>query len=295
MLKMRIVEPKSESPELTTGKKSKKKLGIVLLLLLVVAGVATFVFMGRETTPSPTETTQEVTKPSLAAQQTSTETVPITGELRIFTDNEFNVFYNNLLQPGLERVENPPFITGNDIADVRIREIAEARGYRLRASPSEDANIILVDGYQLHAAVADPWESLQSAAAAEGHTMSIVSAYRSVSDQRGLFTARLAAAGATISQVEAGEADDIVDQVLVESSIPGYSKHHTAYTIDLLCEGYIFENFKNSNCNEWLIEDNYRNAKEYGFIPSYPPEADAQGPDPEAWEYVYVGREQLTQ
>jgi len=93
--------------------------------------------------------------------------------------------------------------------------------------------------------------------------------------------------------VAAGAADDKVNTVLITSSIPGYSKHHTGYTLDLLCGGWEFENFKNSPCQKWIIADNYKVAKENGFIPSYPDGADIQGPDPEAWEYVWVGAERL--
>ena len=145
----------------------------------------------------------------------------------------------------------------------------------------------------MQAPVVQAWLGLKSAAATEGLSMSIVSAYRSVSHQRSLFLTRLAATGATIQQVADGLADDKVDSVLVTSSIPGYSKHHTGYTIDILCAGWAFENFKNSPCNSWMIANNYKVAKEHGFIPSYPENADQQGPDPEAWEYVWVGTDVL--
>ncbi len=211
--------------------------------------------------------------------------------LRIFLDNEFKIFYDNLLLPNLEKIENPPSITGNDIADARIRKIAEDRGYRLRSSPI--APLSTVDGTRVQEPVVESWKKLKKAAAEKGLSISIVSGYRSIEDQRALFLQRLAAAGGSVEAVANGEADDIVNKVLITSSIPGYSKHHTGYTLDLLCSGYAFENFKNSPCNDWIIADNYKVAKENGFIPSYPPLADAQGPDPEAWEYVWVGTDLL--
>ena len=127
----------------------------------------------------------------------------------------------------------------------------------------------------------------------DGHNITVISGYRSVERQRSLFLSRLAATGATIKEVAAGTADEKVNQVLITSSIPGYSKHHTGYTVDLLCAGFAFEDFKNSTCNVWISDDNYKLAKQNGFIPSYPPLADSQGPDPEAWEYVYVGTDLL--
>jgi LAS superfamily LD-carboxypeptidase LdcB len=135
------------------------------------------------------------------------------------------------------------------------------------------------------------WNELQSEAAQAGYSMSIVSAYRSVEDQRVLFLSRLNEAGASIVDVINGTADELITSVLVTSSIPGYSKHHTGYTLDLACAGYAFEQFRDSPCYVWMSENNYENAKRFGFIPSYPADADLQGPDPEAWEYVWVGLE----
>lgn len=290
---MRIVEPQSAPAEVKRNK--RKKLPLLLFALLLSLIIASSVYVLREQENPGTEVLVGDDTTILEENFSNDEEFQKTGELRIFTDNEFTVFYNNLLQPDLERVENPPTITGNDDADIRIRSIAEARGYRLRSSPSDTATLVTVDGYQLHARVAEPWEALQQSAADDGLQVSIVSGYRSVESQRSIFTSRLAAAGATIAAVAEGLADDIVDEVLIQSSIPGYSKHHTAYTVDLKCAGFIFEDFKDSPCFTWIAANNYEKAKEHGFIPSYPPEADAQGPDPEAWEYVYVGKELLTQ
>jgi len=211
--------------------------------------------------------------------------------LREFADNDFRIFYDQLLQPGLLPIENSPHIFGDDVADARIREIAESRGYKLRRSPSVE--LASVDGYVVQAPLVQGWKDLKAAAASEGLSLSLVSAYRSVNTQRSLFTQRLKATGATVSQVANGLADDKVNEVLVTSSIPGYSKHHTGYAVDLACAGYGFEGFKNSPCNAWLVANNYKVAKEHGFIPSYPPLADNQGPDPEAWEFVWVGVELL--
>ncbi len=236
-----------------------------------------------ESEPEPSE--QLVEQPSTPVQQPEVD-------LLTFADNDFKLFYDNLKQPGLDTVENPPFIYDNVAADERIQQIAEDRGYKLRSEPS--VQLATVDGYPVQPAIVDPWLALKQAAAADGHTISIVSAYRSISHQRTLFTSRLQSAGATVEQVAAGTVDNKIDSVLVTSSIPGYSKHHTGYTIDILCAGWAFENFKNSPCNEWISANNFEMAKLHGFIPSYPPGATKQGPDPEAWEYVWVGVDLLT-
>jgi D-alanyl-D-alanine carboxypeptidase len=296
---MRIVEPRQQTaPTVKKKRFSKKSILKPLAVLMAVSLIASVGFVLQKkvfnkkadpnsqvlastpTTPENTETPQETLQ---------ADTVKDT--LRNFSANEFKLFYDNLRQPNLEPVENSPIISGNDTADARIRDIAEKRGYRLRSSPS--VTLTAVDGERLQAPAAEAWLKLKEKAVSAGHTMSLVSGYRSESDQRALFLSRLAAAGATIEEVANGKADDLVNKVLITSSIPGYSKHHTGYTFDLQCAGYDFENFKNSPCHDWMAADNYKIAKEFGFIPSYPDGADAQGPDPEAWEYVYVGTELL--
>lgn len=208
-------------------------------------------------------------------------------KFRIFSGNEFRSIYDNLLQPNLDAVDVPPSISGNDVADTRIRQIAEQRGYRLRSSPT--VKMSNIQGYPLQQVVHQPWSAIQASAAKAGLSMRIVSAFRSVEDQRALFLSRLSAQGASIESVAAGQADAAVNEVLVTSSIPGYSKHHTGYTLDIECAGFAFEDFISSPCHDWMQANNYENAKTYGFIPSYPEDASLQGPDPEAWEYVYVG------
>lgn len=289
---MRIVESKYFNHK--TQKKRRKPFFELLLLIIILAigWVLYQQLVGHEKILPENITAQQQLvsekNQNIDVQQPS---VDKPKKLRIFTDNEFKVFYDQLLQPNLERVANPPSISGDVLADARIRDIAEQRGYRLRSSPSVE--LISVNGHSLHEAVLEPWRELKLAAFDKGLGLSIVSGYRSVDTQRGLFLSRLAASGTSVAQVSAGKSNDKVDEVLVTSSIPGYSKHHTGYTFDLLCAGYVFENFKSSPCNTWLVADNYKVAKEHGFIPSYPPLADSQGPDPEAWEYIYVGTDLL--
>ena len=289
---MRVVEPNKQK---TVEKKTRSRKPLRVTLFLLLLGSIAAAYYAFDTASEPVSvTTTEIPETTVTQNTEVTEPDPRIenkGEFIQFSGNEFRLFYDNLLQPNLVKVENPPEITGNDIADTRIREIAEARGYKLRSSPATDLSS--VDGYPLQEAAQQPWLDLKAAAAAEGLSMSLVSGYRSVDTQRGLYTNWLFGRGVTVEEVANGLADEAVDAVLVTSSIPGYSKHHTGYTIDLACAGYAFENFGASDCFEWLSADNYANAKEFGFIPSYPDDADNQGPDPEAWEYVYVGRDLL--
>lgn len=289
---MRIVEPQHlKSPTTKSKKNARFRLRPMLLVVVLAGGLGVGWYLMSSKNPADFMLMNEEpsSKPSSTENQ-QPENQNKTG-FRQFSGNDFRLLYDNLRQPNTDRFDVPPPISGNDIADARIRQIAEARGYKLRSSSS--VTLPLVDGYPLQEVVRESWRNLKEAASQDGLSISIVSAYRSVANQRQLFLNRLSAEGVNIADVEAGRADEAIDQVLVTSSIPGYSKHHTGYTIDIQCAGYAFENFKNSPCNTWITADNYKNAKQYGFIPSYPEDADLQGPEPEAWEYVWVGTDLL--
>ncbi|MDW3216554.1 MAG: D-alanyl-D-alanine carboxypeptidase family protein [Ilumatobacteraceae bacterium] len=213
----------------------------------------------------------------------------------VFTGDEFTDLFGGLDLPGTDPVGTPPSITGDGDADSRIRSIAEGRGYELR--PEMVAGVEWIDGEELHGLVADAWASLRSAAARDGIDLELVSGYRSVDDQRGIFRTELDSEGTarigrpyTLSEIAAGDADSAIDSVLRYHSIPGYSKHHTGYAIDITMQGFDLSDFADTRGFDWLSADNYHNAKQHGFVPSYPPGARDQGPVPEPWEYVWVGK-----
>ena len=74
---------------------------------------------------------------------------------------------------------------------------------------------------------------------------------------------------------------------------PGYSRHQTGYAIDLASGSYGHNEFEHSEAYAWLTADNFYQAKRHGFVPSYPAGVENQGPDPEAWEFIYVGVDYL--
>ncbi len=282
---MRIVEPQRIKEDTKPVKKLLfRRIKLYILLLIIVMGSA--LLLGQRRVDSPSQDIIIDNKFDLGI-----EPQPPKGTIRTFTGNEMRILYDNLLQKNVLTLATSPSVSGNSIADARIREIATTRGYKLRRVAN--VTLPLVDGYPLQLVVHQPWLDLKAAAKKEGIVLSIVSAYRSVDTQRSLFLSRLSAQGVAIDDVAAGKADKQVDAVLITSSIPGYSKHHSGYTMDWKCAGFAFEDFKNSGCYTWLSANNYQHAKEFGFLPSYPVDADSQGPDPEAWEYVYVGKEVL--
>lgn len=287
---MRIVEPKRKQEGAVTRvsrRRTRRTWPVSIIVFVGLSAGGVWYVLSQKNDVQQSKDVEVITSEEVI----QTEFEEPTSGLRNFEGNEFRLLYDNTLLPNTEKIPLPPSITNDDIADTRIRELAENRGYKLRRIPA--TTLPSVDGYPLQESVADPWLQLKKEALSNSLKMSIVSGYRSIDDQRELFLTRLQDEGVSIADVKAGTADEEITKVLITTSIPGYSKHHSGYVFDLFCEGWAFEDFVNSACHDWLSANNYEHAKKYGFIPSYPEDADLQGPDPEAWEYVYVGEEIL--
>ena len=220
---------------------------------------------------------------------------------KTFSPNGWKHLSDSIEYPGTNMLEYPPFITGNRQADERVAAIAERRGYRLR-SAADEASLITLGRHKLHPMAADAWNKIVEAASRDGIELGIISAYRPVEYQRQIFLRLLQIeAGAeigreyTVEEIADGKADSVINRILETSSIPGYSKHHSGYTLDItdLTSGKPYEEFGSTPGFAWISADNYLNAKRFGFIPSYPEGSANQGPVPEPWEYVWVGEEVL--
>lgn len=219
---------------------------------------------------------------------------------KTFSGSEFKDLYLSVLltYPNTEPFQDPPAITGNITADKRIQSIAEARGFRLTKIPV--SALVKTDEPKLKGQTDDllqplafeGWQGLKAAAALDGIPLELYSAYRSPDWQRGLFLERMKARGITVDQIVNGYADGALKDVLSVTGIPGYSRHHSGYAVDFWCEDGSGL-FANSSCAAWLERDNYLQAKKFGWIPSYPDGAGIQGPEPEPWEYVWVGKSLL--
>ncbi len=192
------------------------------------------------------------------------------------TPDEYLATFDQALLPGLADIGDPPSITGNTEIDNRIRELGEARGYIRRPEPSRD--LVWTDGVLLQPDASTAWESLQAAARAEGQTLIITSGYRSGSHQASLMRAR-----------STGYDDASIETLLDIVAVPGYSKHHTGYALDMKSDTHLLFDFAASPEYAWLAENNFERAKAHGFIPSYPEGIVNAGPNPEPWEFVWVG------
>lgn len=287
---MRVVEPK-HFPE-RKQRTSHKKILFVVIIVGALCLVSVIVFMHKK----PKETTSNSRpQPEQTSTQTPQQTTP-TGEFKQLTGEEFKALYRSVAYPNVQQVTEPLSITGNDAADKRIRELAEKRGYKPTALPQGAIVKIneprLENDDLLQPLAAEGWQSLKTAAQKDGIPLSIISAYRSPEYQRNLFMSRLAANGTNAQQIANGIGDSAIEKTLGMTAVPGYSRHHTGYTVDLWCEDGS-RAFLASSCYRWISQNNYLHAKENGWIPSYPAGTDLQGPEPEPWEYVWVGQQYL--
>ncbi len=199
---------------------------------------------------------------------------------------DYLAMWGNAVLPGVGPAEvgvggPATTITGNDDVDARIRGLAEARGYQRQPTPTGD--LAAVGRWELQPAAAEAWTEMQEAARAEGVSIAIVSAHRDLDDQRRLFLGRLAGR----------RSDAAIEATLTLAAPPGYSKHHTGYAVDVAQPGQPRGGFARTAAFRWLSENDFANARAHGWIPSYPEDGENMGPNPEPWEFVWVGTGEL--
>jgi LAS superfamily LD-carboxypeptidase LdcB len=213
-----------------------------------------------------------------------------------FSPNGFVEIFHAADLPNLTAPISNVVITGDSAADAHIRQLAEARGFKAQRVAID--KLPSIDGQLMQAGAREDWVRLKGFALENGFRLGLISAYRSVDVQRSLFTSRfnqVAGKAYTPAQIAAGLADTALNATLDRTAAPGYSKHHTGYTIDItdLNSGKDFTLFGTTKAYEWLSADNFAHARKFGFIPSYPVGAENIGPQTEEWEYVWVGEDNL--
>jgi len=201
------------------------------------------------------------------------------GQFPVYTGDEFKTLYDHAVEDVLPNLHPPDGrlpVTGDPELDDRIWEIAIARGYVLRPLAGEELG--RADGVIMQPQAAAAWDEMKAAARGTGHGFVVSSAYRSPESQRAQFMSKLT-----------GTTDEAIDAALTWYSIPGTSKHHGGYALDFRYWDGTFGAFRDTPDYAWLAADNFHNAKRFGFIPSYPDDVAEQGPNPEPWEFVWVG------
>lgn len=211
---------------------------------------------------------------------------------------------DQFLTLGDQILDSPTTSWNNNLISVTtdkvIYDLAFARGYKWR----KDANIANMTGtneLDLNTKAKENLNGILNAAKKDGHNLFLTSGYRSPSLQKIIFLSRLGEScnldfGKNCSEedIVSGRANPSINRVLRTTSVPGTSKHHTGYTVDInQVAGGALTNFKNTKGYTWLKADNFFNAKRFGFVPSYPSTNTKMGPDPEEWELIYVGLEKL--
>ena len=171
--------------------------------------------------------------------------------------------------------------------DEYLKKQAQKRGYQKRGFAKEN-NLVSFSEIRTRPEVRDAFIMMQNEMLQQGMKLSFVSGYRSSISQRKIFTKKMGLDSS--HKIPSGIYDVKINKVLSVSALPGYSKHHSGYALDVGCgNDVLVYDFVNTNCYAWMSVNNFENTKKFGFIPSYPQEVDNQGPDPEPWEFVWVG------
>ena len=139
-----------------------------------------------------------------------------------------------------------------------------------------DAGFPLTDGVAVRALVVGDLGALRQAAVDNGTPIGILAAFRSFALQQDLF-------GRRVDELGASEAGSRVAR-------PGHSEHQLGTTIDVATEGDtdVDQTWGSSPTGQWIAT----NAHKYGFLLSYPMEAQGRTCyDFEPWHLRYVGRE----
>ena len=119
---------------------------------------------------------------------------------------------------------------------------------------------------------AQAWTAMAAAARSENIHILLVSGYRSIQYQYGLFKKKLAA-GLPI------------DAILAINAAPGFSQHHTGHAVDvgtLDCE-LLTEKFEHTEAFRWFVS----NAHAFRFSMSYP-RNNSSGFNYEPWHWAHA-------
>ncbi|MDR2877480.1 MAG: M15 family metallopeptidase [Chromatiales bacterium] len=149
-------------------------------------------------------------------------------------------------------------------------------GRGLCEHPEEDGLVVAEtarDGreFLLTPAAAQAWNAMRTAAASDGVTLYIISAFRSIERQVELIERKLAAG-------------ETLDSILTIIAPPGFSEHHCARAIDIGSPGapVLDSAFDRTPAFLWLRA----HAGAYGFVLSYP-EGNAAGYQYEPWHWCF--------
>jgi LAS superfamily LD-carboxypeptidase LdcB len=199
---------------------------------------------------------------------------------------DFQNIFETMSYAKVEMLNSHTNITDNPVVDGRIRMLGENRGYKKRPA-AIDGVMVWTDGQRLQSEASQAWIQMRDQARKEGFNIVMTSGFRSPQEQRNMFVNSMAPEYATQDFLD-GKIDPELQRIMNIVSPPGYSRHHTGYTIDIACLGESTI-FKQTSCYRWASANNFAKVRQFGWIPSYPVGVNNQGPLPEEWEFVWVG------
>jgi zinc D-Ala-D-Ala carboxypeptidase len=127
---------------------------------------------------------------------------------------------------------------------------------------------------RLEPAAAAAWHEMRRAARADGITLLLVSAFRSVDQQREIFERKL-------------RAGQTLQHILAVNVPPGFSQHHAGTAVDLGTPANtgLLEDFEETAAFQWL----QAHARAYGFSMTYP-RGNSSGVVYEPWHWAFGQR-----
>jgi D-alanyl-D-alanine carboxypeptidase len=130
--------------------------------------------------------------------------------------------------------------------------------------------------FLLTPAAAAAWWKMRAAALADGQTLILLSAFRSVARQAEIIRAKRAAG-------------QPIEAILRASAPPGFSEHHTGRAVDIGTPAHpeLEASFEATPAFDWLC----RHALRFGFTLSYP-RGNAAGFMAEPWHWCFQGEAQ---
>jgi LAS superfamily LD-carboxypeptidase LdcB len=217
---------------------------------------------------------------------------------KYFEGNEWKDTYEKA-KAGYENIKSD-LLTMNYFGDPKANsvaiEIAEKRGFAKRMLVKDEGQLYNYEGQKLQKPILDALKELFNEMRDNKLKISLISGFRGIEEQTQIFDEEFKLASVaengkefTLQEIIDRKADNSITKTLETVALPGYSRHHFGYTIDVEEEGTDYKLFENTKSYEWMSKDNFYNIKKYGIIPSYPKGVNKQGPEPESWEFVYVG------
>ena len=239
----------------------------------------------------PENKTQPISEPKIENQK-----------YKIFQGNEWKDIYEKakLSYPNIKSEYGGLNYFGDPALNQIVIDITLQRGFVKRNLVADESQLMYLEGYPIQKQMGEAITQVFKEMRNDGHPIIFLSGYRGIAEQSQVFGAEFSKQSYAIFGREVTDqeildrmADNVINKTLETVALPGYSRHHQGYTVDVTESGTYYKDFEKTGSYEWMSKDNFANLKKYGIIPSYPKGVQEQGPEPESWEFVYVGKENL--